>query len=56
MICSAEELGLEDKSEGILVLPDDAPKGLEIQKYLQLNDTSIELTLTPKPRRLLRYV
>ena len=47
MICSAEELGLEDKSEGILVLPDDAPKGLEVQKYLQLNDTSIELTLTP---------
>ena len=47
MICSAEELGLEEKSEGILVLPDDAPKGLEVQKYLQLNDTSIELTLTP---------
>jgi len=47
MICSAEELGLEEKSEGILVLPDDAPKGLEVHKYLQLNDTSIELTLTP---------
>ncbi len=47
MICSAEELGLEEKSEGILVLPDDAPKGLEVHEYLQLNDTSIELTLTP---------
>ena len=47
MICSAEELGLEEKSEGILVLPNDAPKGLEVHKYLQLNDTSIELTLTP---------
>ena len=47
MICSAEELGLEEKSEGILVLPDDAPTGLEVHKYLQLNDTSIELTLTP---------
>ncbi|HBX99308.1 MAG TPA: phenylalanine--tRNA ligase subunit beta, partial [Gammaproteobacteria bacterium] len=47
MICSSEELGLEEKSEGIMVLPNEAPLGVDVRNYLQLNDTSIELTLTP---------
>ncbi|KYP81579.1 phenylalanine--tRNA ligase subunit beta [Ferroacidibacillus organovorans] len=53
MICSAQELGLDAKllpksmSEGILVLPDDAPIGVSIVSYLGLDDTVMELELTP---------
>lgn len=47
MISSAQELGLEEKSEGILPLPSDAPVGEDFRAYLQLNDKSIEVDLTP---------
>ncbi len=47
MLCSAEELGLEDKSDGIIELPDNSPVGQDIRVYLQLDDISIELDLTP---------
>ncbi len=47
MLCSAEELGLEEKSDGLLPLAADAPVGADIREYLQLDDVSIELDLTP---------
>ncbi|MEX2468748.1 MAG: phenylalanine--tRNA ligase subunit beta [Pseudohongiellaceae bacterium] len=47
MLCSAEELGLEEKSAGLLELPADAPVGADVCDYLGLNDVSIELDLTP---------
>lgn len=47
MLCSSEELGLEESSEGILELPDQATIGEDIRSYLKLDDTSIELDLTP---------
>lgn len=47
MLCSAEELGLEESSEGLLELPEDAPVGTNIREYLGLDDLSIELDLTP---------
>ncbi len=51
MICSASELGLDidkdEKSKGILELPDDAPVGKDLRKYLDLDDSIIELSLTP---------
>jgi phenylalanyl-tRNA synthetase beta chain len=47
MICSAAELGLEEKSAGILPLPDDAPLGQDLRTYLQLDDWAIEVDLTP---------
>lgn len=53
MICSAQELGLDARllpksmTEGILVLPDDAPLGEDIVTYLGLDDTVMELELTP---------
>ncbi len=34
MLCSEEELGLKDSSEGILELPTDTPVGLSMLKYL----------------------
>ncbi|MEJ2180260.1 MAG: phenylalanine--tRNA ligase subunit beta, partial [Gammaproteobacteria bacterium] len=47
MMCSAKELGMAEQAEGLLTLPDDAPVGTAIKDYLQLDDTSIELSLTP---------
>ena len=47
MLCSAEELGLEESSEGLLELPADAPVGEDVRTYLNFDDTSIELDLTP---------
>jgi len=47
MLCSAAELGLADSSDGLLELPDDAETGSDVRSYLQLDDVSIELDLTP---------
>jgi phenylalanyl-tRNA synthetase beta chain len=47
MLCSAEELGLEEKSEGLLALPETMTVGADIRKELELDDLSIELDLTP---------
>lgn len=53
MICSAKELGLNDKllpkeiQEGILVLPDAAEVGEPIENVLGLDDDVLELDLTP---------
>src|SRR5699024_8849115 len=47
MLCSASELGLEDIVDGLLELPADAPLGQCIREYLRLDDTLIEVDLTP---------
>lgn len=47
MLCSAKELGLAESSEGLLELADDAPVGKDIREYLDLDDQSIEVDLTP---------
>jgi len=47
MICSEEELGLAEQSDGIMVLPSEAEIGLDVRQYLQLDDALIELDLTP---------
>jgi phenylalanyl-tRNA synthetase beta chain len=47
MLCSAEELGLSEDSDGLLELPDSAPIGQDVRSYLNLEDSSIELDLTP---------
>lgn len=46
MLCSSTELGMSDKSDGLLELPDDAPVGMDIREYLQLDDEVIELAIT----------
>lgn len=47
MLCSADELGLGDGGNGIMELPDDAPDGQSLTEYLQLDDTILEIDLTP---------
>src|SRR5580658_8356351 len=46
MLCSAKELGLTDGSAGIIELPDDAPLGVSLRDYLQLDDSTLELNVT----------
>lgn len=47
MLCSDVELGLSDDSSGLKELPSDAPIGKGIREYLDLNDTIIDIDLTP---------
>ncbi len=47
MLCSASELGLAETSEGILELSPEAPLGQDLRVYLDLDDVSIRLDLTP---------
>ncbi|MFZ9035488.1 MAG: phenylalanine--tRNA ligase subunit beta [Francisellaceae bacterium] len=47
MMCSAKELAISEEAEGLMDLPAEAPVGHDIGDYLQLDDVSIELDLTP---------
>ncbi|WP_419569715.1 phenylalanine--tRNA ligase subunit beta [Rheinheimera sp.] len=47
MLCSLQELGMADSSDGIIELPADAPLGSDIRDYLKLDDVTIEVDLTP---------
>jgi phenylalanyl-tRNA synthetase beta chain len=47
MLCSTKELGLSEQAEGLMELPTNAPVGEDMRSYLQLDDHSIELGLTP---------
>jgi len=47
MLCSEKELGLATEANGLMELPDDAPVGVDIRDYLALNDSLIEVDLTP---------
>lgn len=47
MLCSAEELGLVDKADGLLELDDNVRPGTPVAEHLALNDTILALELTP---------
>jgi len=47
MLCSAVELGLSDDADGLYELSSDAPIGTDLRDYLNLNDSIIEVDLTP---------
>jgi len=48
MLCGATEIGLADDGvDGLHVLPEDAPVGLDVRAYLDLNDQVIDIDLTP---------
>ncbi len=52
MFCSIEELGMnadlfsKEMTEGILILPDDTPLGMDVSKLLWLDDVIIDVELT----------
>ena len=44
MICSEDELSLqEERSEGIMILPNDAPLGISMKEYLKKDDTVLTI-------------
>lgn len=47
MICSERELGLSDDHDGIMVLDENAPVGTRVVEYLNLDDTVLDLSVTP---------
>jgi phenylalanyl-tRNA synthetase beta chain len=47
MLCSAEELGLEEQSDGLLDLGSEAKVGANIATALALDDNILEVELTP---------
>jgi phenylalanyl-tRNA synthetase beta chain len=47
MLCSIRELGLGDSHEGLWDLPGEAPLGADLRAWLGLDDTVIDVDLTP---------
>ena len=48
MICAEDEIGLGASHDGIMVLKEDAPVGLDASKFFKVeNETIIEIGLTP---------
>ncbi|WP_290873732.1 phenylalanine--tRNA ligase subunit beta [Aquabacterium sp.] len=47
MLCSARELGISEESNGLHILAEDAPVGVNIREHLKLDDTLFTLKLTP---------
>ncbi|WP_226503623.1 MULTISPECIES: phenylalanine--tRNA ligase subunit beta [Pseudomonas] len=47
MLCSQSELQVGEGNDGLMELPVDAPVGEDLRVYLQLDDVSIEVDLTP---------
>ena len=47
MLCAENELGLSEESEGIMILPEDAPIGEKVVDVLGLRDVEIEIAVTP---------
>jgi len=47
MLCSAKELGLAESSDGLLPLPANSRPGQNVRELLALDDSIIEIELTP---------
>ena len=48
MLCAEDEIGLSNNHEGIIVLPSNAPVGMEVSQYYNLySDWIFEIGLTP---------
>ena len=46
MLCSKVELGLESQSDGIMILPKEAPLGCGFAKYMGLDDVLLDVNVT----------
>lgn len=56
MICSENELLLGDDSAGIWVLPENAPVGMALAKWLDIDDVIFEISLTPNRADCLSHI
>ncbi|PTX92153.1 phenylalanine--tRNA ligase subunit beta [Verrucomicrobia bacterium LW23] len=55
MLCSAKELNLTGDSEGLLILPEDAPLGMVFHEYQPVNSV-FTVEITPNRPDLLSYI
>lgn len=56
MLCSEVELGIGNDADGIIILKEDAPLGMPLNKYLGLSDTIFELEITPNRADCLSHI
>lgn len=47
MMCSSEELGIETQTDGLMILPQNLKAGTPVDQILSLNDTILEIGITP---------
>lgn len=47
MLCGASEIDLTDDIDGLLELPADAPIGVDIREYLELDAQILDISITP---------
>jgi phenylalanyl-tRNA synthetase beta chain len=56
MICSEKELGISENHDGIMVLPETAPLGMDFATWLDMSDTCFEVEITPNRPDLLGMI
>jgi len=56
MLCSEDELGISDDHDGIMILPEDAPIGIDLASYLGIEDTCYDVEITPNRPDLLGII
>lgn len=56
MICSEKELGLSDDHSGIMILPEGVASGLPLHSALGLEDTMLEINVTPNRPDCLSHI
>ncbi len=56
MICSEAELQISDNHDGILVLENEVKEGAPISEVLHLNDTILEIAITPNRPDALSHI
>ena len=47
MNCSSQELGLGEGEDGLMILPADAPVGMDFAQYMGMKDRILDLEITP---------
>ena len=55
MMCAGREIGFSDDADGLMILPEDAPVGMAIHEYLEV-DTMLEVEVTPNRPDLLSHL
>lgn len=47
MLCGGSEIDVDDGVDGLLILPNDAPIGMDIREYLGLDNQVLDISITP---------
>lgn len=47
MLCGGSEIDCDDGVDGLLILPNDAPIGMDVREYLGLDNHILDISITP---------